>query len=60
MNNQDHDNIYGNPDEEMEFRPVQNPYYGGEVEMDNPRQNNVVDLNNTEIVTTTRNLYYEM
>ena len=56
-------NIHGNNNKDPDCNVVQNPYYGGEIEMEimqpgKTRKN--VDLNNTEIVTTTKNIYYEM
>ena len=55
--------IYGNPDEDLDFQVLQNPYYGGEVEMGEdgfsiPMDN--LNMNNTEVITSTQNDYYEM
>ena len=61
--NDDLGDIYGDPTEDMDFQPVQNPYYGGDIEMEVPQargKNKRTDLNDTEIVTTTQNMYYEM
>ena len=57
------ENIYGNPEEDLDFQVVQNPYYGGEVEIN---QNEVsiqmqdLSINNTEVITSIQNDYYAM
>ena len=56
-------NIYGNPDEDLDFQVVQNPYYGGEIEM-HPNEisssMNNLNTNHIEVITSTQNDYYEM
>ena len=61
--NEDHGNIYGDVNDDLEFQTVQNPYYGGEEEIDintNITGTARPDTNNTEVVTLTKNDYYEM
>ena len=56
-------NIYGNPDEDLDFQVVQNPYYEGEVEM-HPNEvsapMNNLNMSNIEVITSTQNDYYKM
>ena len=63
ITNEDYGDVYGDVNDDLEFQTVQNPYYGGEEQMDinttstkSPRP----DTNNTEVVTLTKNDYYEM
>ena len=54
-------NIYGDLSNDNEFIVIQNPYYGGNPEMDSENaKGNVTDLNNTEIVTVCENIYYDI
>ncbi len=53
---QQSEEVYGSIEEDPYFQ-VQNPYYGGEVEMGGMSQN--PDFKNVEVVTATQNLYYE-
>ncbi len=55
--------IYGDINEEIEFQVIDNPYYGGEIELGAQRTNNArkkANLNDVEVVTSVRNIYYEM
>ena len=49
-------------DEAMDVQVTENPYYGGEVDLDQikPKKGPKVDFKNTETVTNTENIYYEL
>ena len=54
-------NIYGEIAEDLELQTIDNPYYGGEVDMDsvNNRGNrNNPNNDKEEIITATSNIYY--
>ena len=54
--------VYGE-NVDLDFQIVDNPYYGGEVEIDQNGEcvsMNDLNLNNTHIITSTQNDYYEM
>ena len=54
------ESVYGNLEEDPYFK-IQNPYYGGDVEMDGtPNNPNNPDFTNVELVTAQTNIYYEM
>ena len=59
---QDHGEIYGDVEEDLEFQNVtQNPYYGIDVEMKNDRTSKTRGgSSQTEIITRTSNVYYEI
>ena len=62
------ENIYGDMDEDLEddgpeFQVIENPYYGGEVDLSREFQTGQRGgrtLNNGDIITVTQNEYYEM
>ena len=59
----DSGDIYGNIDEDIEFQGIENPYYDGEIEMSAQNTNDAKkkpNLNDTEVVTTIHNIYYEI
>ena len=59
----DHGDIYGDPLEDMDLKVINNPYYGDDIEMSTPEKNNTnrnINLEDTKIVKTTHNVYYEM
>ena len=61
--NEDYGNVYGEVNDDLEFQPVQNPYFGGEEEMDintNSTATQRPNTNNTQVVTLAKNDYYEM
>ena len=64
-NNADDRNIYGDINEEPEFRVVQlsnNPYYGDGIELGTTNETNgetQADVSNADVVTRIENLYYE-
>lgn len=56
-----YDAIYGDPNEPIEFQVLQNPYYGGEINInDQIVDNGASNMGNSQIITATRNIYYDM
>ena len=66
--NENAGDIYGDVDEDLgiedsEFQVVQNPYYGGDGDIGLEKirpQNRNRKSNETEMITKTKNVYYEM
>ena len=66
--NENAGDIYGDIDEDLdiqdsEFQVVQNPYYGvdGDIALENKRpKNRSRKSNEMEMITKTKNMYYEM
>ena len=57
--------IYGDPYEESapSAQVVQNPYYGDDIETGSSETNNLPkqkDIDKKEVITCTKNVYYEM
>ena len=56
--------VYGDMYEDPEFQQaVENPYYGHDVEIDSPstgKSTNKSDKTDRQIITCTKNVYYEM
>ena len=54
------ENMYGDIDEDLELNETQNPYYGYDVEEDAQNRYNQTENLESTIITTTKNIYYEM
>ena len=55
--------IYGDMTEDLDFSTIENPYYGDDMESEGPsisQHGNGHDKKNTESITTTTNIYYDM
>ena len=54
-------NVYGAIEDDIEFQTIDNPYYGGEVDLasaNNGDQRNNPNERDLEIITATSNIYY--
>ena len=54
------ENMYGDVNEDLELNETQNPYYGNDVEVDTQNRYNQIENLDSTIITTTKNIYYEM
>ena len=54
---------FGDFDEEVESQAVRNPYYDGSIDLcaqNTKKAQKIPDLNDTEVVTATQNIYYDL
>ena len=57
------ENVYGDVNEDIEFELVQNPYYGGDVNINTNHehtQGTMSTMTNMEVITSTSNTYYKI
>ena len=57
------ENVYGDVNDDLEFKVVQNPYYGGDVNINTNHENThgaMSSMTHMEVITSTSNTYYEM
>ena len=58
--NDSHADVYGDINEDLDTDIVHNPYYGGEVETGRKTTMYSYKNDNTDIITSTKNIYYDM
>ena len=53
--------VYGDVNDDLELQVIENPYYGDELETEQPRTRTPIsNMNNIELITSRQNDYYEM